>query len=414
MSDTENRLSAEVCVMGAGPVGGSLACFLAAAGVSTVVVDRAALKPMEHPAFDGRAYAISAGSRRLLEESGLWARLPEAAQPIQEIRVSDGRIGRPASRLFLHFDHRELGPDSGPFGWMVEARGLRVALNAQLPSLPALRMFAPAEATVTRAKDGATVRIAGGPTIDCRLVVAAEGRNSPLRDQAGIPVTRVPYGQTGMTFAVAHEHPHHGIAVEHFLPAGPFALLPMAPSADALAGGAPNVSAIVWTERTEAAKRMMALDDARFEREAARRLGDHLGTMKLVGMRWAYPLSAMLAHRYTDTRLALAGDAAHGVHPIAGQGLNMGILDALALGDLIVEAVQRGDDPGANALLTRYQRNRRPDNMLMLGMTDGLDRLFSSDNRLLRLARDIGIAAVHRTPPLKRLFMRQAMGVRAV
>jgi 2-octaprenyl-6-methoxyphenol hydroxylase len=411
MNDPENRLSVDVCIMGAGPVGGSLACFLAAAGVSTVVIDRAPLKPMEHPAFDGRAYAISAGSRRLLDESGLWARLPEAAQPIQEIRVSDGRVGQPASRLFLHFDHRELGTESGPFGWMVEARGLRIALNAQLPTLPALPVFAPAVATVTRKAEGATVAIEGGPLVDCRLVVAAEGRQSPLREQAGIPVTRLPYGQTGMTFAVTHELPHHGIAVEHFLPAGPFALLPMAPSADALAGGAPNVSAIVWTERTAVAERMMALDDARFTREAARRLGDHLGEIRLVGRRWHYPLSAMLAHRYVDTRLALAGDAAHGIHPIAGQGLNLGFQDAIRLGDMIVAAVSAGQDPGAAALLTRYQRARRPDNLLMLGMTDGLDRLFSSDSRVLRLARDLGIAGVHRTAPLKRLFMRRAMGV---
>ena len=412
MNAEESRLTADVCVMGAGPVGGSLACRLAAAGIGTVVIDRAPLRPMEHPAFDGRAYAISAGSRRLLHEAGLWAKLPEPAQPIQEIRVSDGRVGRPASRLFLHFDHQELGPEAGPFGWMIEARGLRIALNAHLPTLPALRVLAPAEATVERRADGATVRIAGGPRIECRLVIAAEGRNSPLREQAGIPVTRLPYDQTGMTFAITHERPHHGIAVEHFLPSGPFALLPMAPSADALTGGAPNVSAIVWTERRASAERMMALDDTRFEREAARRLGDHLGTIKLVGRRWSYPLSAMLAHRYTDTRLALAGDAAHGIHPIAGQGLNLGFRDAIVLGDLIVEAMQAGQDPGAPALLTRYQRARRPDNLLMLGMTDGLDRLFSSDNRLLRLARDVGIAAVHRTPPLKRLFMRQAMGVR--
>lgn len=411
MNDSESRLTADVCIMGAGPVGGSLACFLAAAGVSTVAIDRAPLRPMEHPAFDGRAYAISAGSRRLLDEAGLWTKLPEPAQEIREIRVSDGRVGRPASRLFLHFDHRELGAGAGPFGWMVEARGLRIALNDHLAALPALRVLAPAEASVERRADGATVHIAGGPRIECRVVVAAEGRNSPLRDQACIPVTRLPYNQTGMTFAISHEHPHHGIAVEHFLPAGPFALLPMAPSADALAGGAPNVSAIVWTERSPAAARMMALDDARFEREAARRLGDHLGRIQLVGQRWSYPLSAMLAHRYVDTRLALAGDAAHGIHPIAGQGLNLGFRDAIVLGDLLIEAVRAGKDPGSPALLARYQRARRPDNLLMLGMTDGLDRLFSSDNRLLRLARDVGIAAVHRLPPLKRVFMRQAMGV---
>jgi 2-octaprenyl-6-methoxyphenol hydroxylase len=185
----------------------------------------------------------------------------------------------------------------------------------------------------------------------------------------------------------------------------------MGPSADAETGGAANVSAIVWTERTVIAERMLRLDDAGFTREVSRRLGDHLGSIRTVGRRWHYPLSAMLVHRYVDTRLALAGDAAHGIHPIAGQGLNLGFRDAIALADLLIEAAGTGLDMGSAALLARYQRRRRPDNILMLAMTDGLDRLFSSDSRLLRLARDVGIAAVHRTPPLKRLFMRQAMGL---
>jgi 2-octaprenyl-6-methoxyphenol hydroxylase len=405
------RIEVNVCVVGAGPVGGTLACRLAAAGIATAVVDRAPLPPMEHPAFDGRAYAIAAGSRRLLEAAGLWERLAAAACPILDIRVSDGRLGRPASRLFLHFDHRDAGQDAGPFGTMVEARALRVALNGHFRNLPALSVFAPAEAEVERSASGALVRIAGGPEIRCRLVVAAEGRMSPLREAAGIAVTRLPYTQTGIVSAVAHEHPHGNAALEHFLPAGPFAQLPMAPSPDAEAGGAPNLSAIVWTERTPTAQRMLALDDAGFGREIARRLGDHLGWVRPVGRRWSYPLSAMLAHRYTDTRLALAGDAAHGIHPIAGQGLNLGFRDAIALSDLLIEAHETGADPGSAALLARYQRRRRPDNLMMLATTDALDRLFSNDSRLLRLARDIGIAAVHRTPPLKRAFMRQAMGL---
>jgi 2-octaprenyl-6-methoxyphenol hydroxylase len=404
-------IQAFVCIMGAGPVGGALACRLAGAGISTVVVDRAALPPMEHPAFDGRAYAIAAGSQALLEAAGVWSKLPEPACPILDIRVTDGRIGRPASRLFLHFDHREAGADAGPFGWMVEARGLRMALNAHMHTLPALRVLAPAEAVVERTASGALVRISGGPTIACQLVVAAEGRQSPLREAAGIPVTRLPYGQTSLVCAISHEKPHHNVALEHFLPSGPFAALPMGPSADAEADGAPNVSAIVWTERTPIADRMLKLDDSAFTREIARRLGDHLGAIRTVGRRWSYPLSAMLAHRYVDTRLALAGDAAHGIHPIAGQGLNLGFRDAIALADLLIEAAATGQDMGSAALLARYQRRRRPDNILMLAMTDGLDRLFSTDNRLVRLARDLGIAAVHRTPPLKRLFMRQAMGL---
>lgn len=403
MSD---RLSAEVCVVGAGPVGGTLACRLAAAGIATVVVDRAPLPPMEHPAFDGRAYAIAAGSRRLLEAASVWDRLPEPPCPILDIRVSDGRLGRRASPLHLHFAHQDAGDDAGPFGHMVEARGLRVALNGLLHALPALRLFAPADATVEREEHGATVRIAGGPVIDCRLVVAAEGRNSPLRRAANIPVTSLPYDQTGIVCAISHERPHHNTALEHFLPSGPFAQLPMCGSPDV----APNVSAIVWTERTPIAQRMLALDDAPFVREIARRLGNHLGPVRAVGRRWSYPLAAMHAHRYYDTRLVLVGDAAHTIHPIAGQGLNLGFRDAIALSELLIDASHRGEDLGAPELLRRYQQQRRPDNLLMLAATDALDRLFSTNNPLLRLARDVGIAAVHRAPPLKRLFMRQAMG----
>jgi len=401
----------EVCIVGAGPVGGTLACRLGRAGVRTVLVDRAALAPMEHPAFDGRAYAIAAGPRRVLDQAGLWDGLPNRPGPILDIRVTDGRVGRPAGRLFLHFDSRDIAtatdPDApgGAFGWMVEARGLRVAINARLHALADVSVFAPAAARVERRADGALVHVADGPTLACRLVVAAEGRASPLRREAGIQVTRLPYGQSGIVFAIAHERPHHGVALEHFLPGGPFALLPMAACA-----AAEHVSAIVWTERDVIAARMMALDEASFTRAAARRLGNHLGAIRLLGRRWSYPLSAMIAHRYIDTRLALVGDAAHGVHPIAGQGLNLGFRDISALGDLVIAALGRGEDPGAEGLLRRYQAERRPDNMMMLAATDALDRLFSNDFPPLRLARDIGIAAVHRIPPLKRLFMRQAMG----
>ncbi len=404
---------ADVCVIGAGPVGGTLACRLAAAGLSVVVIDQAALPPMEHPDFDGRAYAIAAGSRRQLEAAGLWERLPFAPGPIRDIRVSDGRVGRPASRLFLHFDSREAaGPGDaadeigGAFGWMVEARSLRMALNATLHETANLVVHAPAEARVERRAQGAMVHVAGGPSIACRLVVAAEGRRSRLREAAGIRVTHLPYGQTGIVCAVAHERPHHGTALEHFLPAGPFAQLPMAGTE-----GAPNLSAIVWTERTAAAARLLRLDDAVFTAELGRRLGGHLGELRLLGRRWSYPLAAMLVHRYVDTRLALVGDAAHGIHPIAGQGLNLGFRDIAALADLVIEAHAAGADVGEAALLRRYQAARRPDNMLMLAATDGLDRLFSNDNPLLRLARDVGIAAVDRTPRLKRMFMRRAMGV---
>ncbi len=401
-----SRLTAEICIVGAGPVGATLACRLASAGVSTAIIDRAPLPPMEDPAFDGRAYAVAASSRALLEQAGVWGALPLPSGPILDIRVSDGRIGRHASPLFLHFDHRAAA--AGPFGWMVEARSLRRALNAHMHTLPSLSVHAPAEARVERSTAGARVSIAGGPEIDCRLVVAAEGRNSPLRRQAGIPVTAWRYRQSGLVCAIAHERPHHGTALEHFLPAGPFAQLPMAASE-----AAENLSAIVWTDRSEAAARLIGLAEPDFTREIARRLGNHLGWVRPVGRRWIYPLGALHAHRYTDTRLVLVGDAAHGIHPIAGQGLNLGFRDVIALADLLIAAAHTGEDPGAAPLGARYQRMRRPDNLAMLAATDALDRLFSTDSPVLRAARDLGIAAVDRIPPLKRAFMRAAMGVTA-
>lgn len=412
MTGAGGRESVEVCVVGAGPVGGVLACRLAAVGIATAVVDRAPLPPMERPEFDGRAYAIAAGSRPLLQAGGLWRVLPDPPCAIRAIRVSDGSIGRGASPLHLHFDLAEAGlPDSeecSAFGWMMEARSLRRALNARLHALPDLSVHAPARATVARAADRAIVEIAGGPAIECRLVVAAEGRDSPLREQAGIPVTRLRYRQTGLVSAIAHERPHGGTAVEHFLPAGPFAQLPMSPT-----DGAANVSAIVWTEQSDIAERVSRLDDGGYGREIARRLGPHLGAIRPIGRRWSYRLGALHAHRYFDTRLALVGDAAHAIHPIAGQGLNLGFRDAAALADLVIAALERGDDPGAADLLVRYQRLRRPANLLMLAATDALDRLFSTGVPPLRALRRIGIAAVNRAPPLKRLFVRQAMGWRS-
>ncbi|MBO0712909.1 MAG: FAD-dependent monooxygenase, partial [Acetobacteraceae bacterium] len=348
-----------------------------------------------------------------------WQRLVEPVCPIHAIRVSDGRVGRPASRLFLHFDRDDRG-EEGPeaFGWMVEARSLRVAINALLPTLPGLSVFAPARAAVERSDAGAIVRIAGGPAIVCRLVIAAEGRNSPLRRAARIPLTRFAYGQTAIVTAIAHEQPHGFVALEHFLPSGPFAQLPMCgvpatPSdpSDGTRGGAPDVSAIVWTERTAIAERVLAMDDAGFAREIARRLGPHLGRVRPIGRRWHYALEALHAHRYFDTRLALVGDAAHSIHPIAGQGLNLGFRDVDALASLVIEAVASGADPGAPARLLAYQRMRRPANLLMLAITDALDRLFSTDLLAVRAARDLGIAAVHRLPALKRLFTQQAMGL---
>jgi 2-octaprenyl-6-methoxyphenol hydroxylase len=393
-----NHENVDVAIIGAGPVGGALACRLAKAGKTVALVDKAALPPMEHPDFDGRAYAIAAGSRRLLDEAGLWDALPYQPCPILDIRVTDGKVGRPASPLHLHFDHAAVGDD--PFGWIIEARALRIALNQRLHNDNHIFLLAPAEAKVTRDTDGVQIA-AGGTNIRAKLVVAADGRDSRLRAEAGIPVTRIPYRQSAVVCAIAHEKPHRGVALEHFLPGGPFAQLPMSRTEDH-----ENLSAIVFTDHADIAARLSRLDGAKFTREVAKRLGPQLGAISLIGRRWTYPLSAMHAARYTSTRLALVGDSAHGIHPIAGQGLNLGLRDALALADLIAAS----DDPGSPALLAAYQAARRPANLLMLAATDSLDRLFSTNNPAIRLARDLGLAAVNRMPHLKRRFMLAAMG----
>ncbi|NHN88804.1 UbiH/UbiF/VisC/COQ6 family ubiquinone biosynthesis hydroxylase [Acetobacter conturbans] len=392
-----------VCIIGAGPVGATLACRLARDGIAVAIVDRAALSPMENPEFDGRAYAIAAGSKNLLEAAGVWENLPQVACPIEDILVTDGRPGEPPSPLSLEFTRED---SKQPFGWMAEARALRVALNATLHASPLITLLAPTEVSIVRREDGVTVRATDGRVVNAQLLVAADGRGSRTRSQAGIPITKLPYGQSGIVCAIAHELPHDNGALEHFLPAGPFAQLPMSGTEDH-----PYLSAIVWSEKDAMAQRIAALPDAAFRRELQRRMGDRLGEVTPVGRRWVYPLSAQYAQRYTDTRLVLAGDAAHGIHPIAGQGLNLGFRDVTTLSELLIAAHQKGEDLGSPALLARYQARCRPTNMLMFMATDALDRLFSNDNPVLRLARDVGIAAVHRLPRLRKAFVKHAMGV---
>jgi 2-octaprenyl-6-methoxyphenol hydroxylase len=252
-----------------------------------------------------------------------------------------------------------------------------------------------------RGPAGATVRLADGRRLEAPLIIACDGRRSALAAAAGIRRLRWDYGQTGLVNAIAHELPHAGVAHQSFFPGGPFAVLP-------LPG---NRSSLVWSERTREAGRLMALDDAAFTAEVAARVGPRLGRIELAGARWAYPLDLSLAERYVAPRLALAGDAAHGVHPIAGQGLNIGLRDVAALAEVLVEAARIGEDIGSALVLERYQRWRRFDaTVLALGM-DALNRLFSNDNPLLRLTRDAGLAAVGRLGGLRRFFMREAAGL---
>jgi 2-octaprenyl-6-methoxyphenol hydroxylase len=397
---TDPALSCDVVVLGGGLVGLSTAAALGQGGLRVIAVDREQPATAAADPFDGRGSAIAWGSAQALRGIGLWSMLDAHAAPIEEIRVSDGD-----SRLFLHYDHEQVG--GNPLGYIIENRFIRRALYARLAALPSVTLLAPAHAVrVDRSGDGVSAALADGRTIRARLAIAADGRESPTRKAAGIGVMRWSYHQTGIVCSIAHDKPHRGMAHERFLPAGPFAVLPLP---DSESGG--HRSSIVWTERDALVPAMMALSDTQFAQEIAHRFGDSLGPMAVAGPRWAYPLSLLQADRYTDLRLALAGDAAHVMHPIAGQGFNLGLRDVAALAECVVDAHRLGLDIGGADVLERYERWRRFDTMALLAVTDGLVRLFSNDVAPVRLARDIGLGIVQQLPGLKRFFMRHAMGV---
>ena len=388
-------LRTELAIAGGGLSGLSLAIACAGAGIETVVIDRENPAAMMAAPYDGRTTAIAHGSKQVLSGIGVWGVLAAEAEPIREIRVADG-----ASPLFLHYDHRELGDQ--PLGYIVENRLLRQALFERASALDALTILAPLGVEARDDEEGgATLRLSDGRVIHAALVIGADGRNSPLREAAGIKAFRKAYGQTAIVCTVRHEIPHRGVAVEHFRSAGPFAILPMTD----------NRSSIVWTERSVDAPALLALNEAGFARELARRFGDHLGALEVEGARWSYPLALLHAERYTAPRLALIGDAAHVIHPIAGQGWNLGVRDIAALAELLVDAARLGVDLGGGALLERYERWRRVDNLTLTAVTDGLNRLFSNTFPPVRLIRDLGLAAVDRAPRTKRFFMRHAMGI---
>ena len=389
--------SVELLIAGGGLNGLLLGIACAGAGLDVAVVDRQNPAAMLAADFDGRASAIAYGSRLVFDGIGLWPDIAAEAEPILEIRVADDD-----SPLFLHYDHRELGGDEPtPLGYIAENRILRGALILRAGALPSLRLVAPcAVETVETTAAGALVHLADGSAWRARLVAAADGKGSPLRQAAGIRTVEWRYRQTGIVTTVRHGRRHAGIAVEHFLPAGPFAILPMTG----------NRSSIVWTEHEALAPRLGALSDEDFADELRARFGDFLGAVEPVGPRWAYPLSLMLAERYIAPRLALIGEAAHVIHPIAGQGLNVGIRDIAALAELVIDARRLGLDIGDDSVLEPYQRWRRADALLLAAVTDGLNRLFSNTIAPVKLARGLGLAAVNRVPPLKRLLMRHAMG----
>ena len=407
----QNVKRVDVLIGGAGLAGLALAVALrqALGGPYAVAVADPALR---RASSDVRASAIVAAARRLFETIGVWDAVAVEAQPIVDMRITDSRLGDAMRPVFLTFDG-EVEPGE-PFAHMVENAPLLAALAARAREV-GVEIFPHAivgheisrspppesEAEHARPSHHVDATLADGGMIAARLLVAADGARSGIRRRAGIPTRGWDYPQSSIVTTVEHERDHGGRAEEHFLPAGPFAILP-------LKG---RRSSIVWTEATAEAERILALPDADFHAELERRFGLHLGEIAAVGPRRAFPLGLSVARAFVAERIALVGDAAHVIHPIAGQGLNMGLKDVAALAEVIVDAARLGLDPGSEAALERYQRWRRFDTMAMGVATDGLNRLFSNRSEVLRAVRDVGMGLVDRLPALKRLFIREAAGL---
>lgn len=406
MSNGRAGFDADVLIGGGGLVGPTLALALEQIGLSVIIVD--ASRPSETLAanFDGRAFAIAFSSYRMWRALGLGEALDRVAQPIAEIMVTDGRLGAGGRRggpslLHLHFDSAELHGDGEPLGLMLEARHVRLALDDAVRARPSIRMVQPQSLTaIARDSAGVTATLADGSRLRAPLLVGADGRRSFVRDAVGIRTVGWEYPVTAIVATIQHEKPHDATAHEFFLPDGPFAILP-------LKGDRSN---IVWAEKRAVADALLKLPEADFLAELRRRFGDFLGALSLEGPRFGYPLSLKLAERMIDDRVALAGDSAHGIHPLAGQGLNLGLKDCAALAECVADAVSVGLDPGDVSALERYQRWRRFDNVTMaLGM-EFFDKVFSNDFGPLRAARTLGLAAVNAAGPARRFFMKYAGG----
>lgn len=390
----------DILIVGGGLNGPALALALAGNGHSVTIVDALPEPVRADAGFDGRGYALALASQRLLAAIGVWARVADNAQPMLEIKVTDGHAGEGPSPFFLHFDHAEI--EEGPMGYMVEDRYLRRALLEAMDATPGITQLN-GVSVVAQEVDatGVTVTLSDETTRRAALLVGCDGRKSGTAARAGIKRTGWDYGQTALVCAITHELPHHGIAHQFFMPPGPLAILP-------LPG---NRSSIVWSERTEAAARINALPEAEYLEILRPRFGDFLGEIRLEGARFTYPLNLTIANAFVAERLALVGDAAHGMHPIAGQGLNAGLRDVGALAEVLTLARRRGEDIGSILVLERYQQWRRFDTATLALATDVFNRLFSNDNPILRAGRELGMGLMGKLPGVRRGFVREAAGL---
>ena len=397
----------DVIIVGGGLVGMTAALACAQAGFSIALVD---LKEPTHQLdenFDGRSSAIAAASFKMMRALGVADALKDGdethAGAINKILVSDGEAGKAPSPLSLFFDAAQIAEDNdhGPLGYMVENRRMRLALQQTIAKRDSIKWIAPAHiANVETGPGNARISLKDGQNLTASLIVAADGRNSYIRKQAGIAVTEWPCNQSALVTTVEHELPHDGVAHELFLPSGPFAILP-------LTG---NRASIVWTETPRAAEAAMALDDEQFASELARRFGDFLGWVKPIAPRWSYPLSFVHANTYSAERTLLIGDAAHAIHPIAGQGFNMGLRDAAALAEILVQARSEGRDIGSVLTLSEFEAWRKFDNTVLTHACDIFNRLFSNNIGPIKHARRLGLGFVDKIAPARGFFMREASG----
>ena len=388
---------ADVIILGGGLVGLTLAIALDRHGLTCIVVDPGDPAKQVAPTYDGRATAVSSSSWRMLEAIGVAERLAGETRAIEAIRVSDGL--KPGGILFEPEDEH-------PLGIMVENRLLRAALRDTALAAERLALLMPAmPATMKRDGHRARVTLADGEVVTAPLAIGAEGRNSPARDSAGIAMAQWRYDHAAIVATVAHERDHESVAYEIFYPDGPFAILPMPDAAEG-----EHRSAIVWSVPARDGAAVKALPDRALAHEIEKRMGGFLGRVTLAGPRFSYPLGFHHAARITDRRLALVGDAAHGIHPIAGQGLNLGFRDAAALAQVLVEGARLGLDLGDAQLLSRYERWRSLDTLMVAMATDSLTRLYGVPGKAASAVRRFGMAAVNRIGPLKDRLMAEARG----
>jgi 2-octaprenyl-6-methoxyphenol hydroxylase len=394
------KTDADIIIVGGGLNGCAAALALAQIGQGVILIDAQPKEILADPAFDGRGYALALTSKNMLNVLGIWADVAENSCPMLDIKVSDGRAGEGAGPFFVHFDHTEI--EEGPMGYMLEDRFLRQALLQAIGKSPAIRHLD--QTTVvdqTIDAGGVSVELADGKILSAKLLIGCDGRKSQVAARAGIKRSGHDYNQTSLVCAIKHELSHNNTAHQFFMPSGPLAILPLND----------NTSSIVWTETTERAAEITAMNDTDYMACLRPCFGDFLGEISLKGGRFSYPLNLTLADRFVDHRLALVGDAAHGVHPLAGQGLNLGLRDIAALTEVLANAARRGEDIGTINVLQRFQQWRRFYTSASVVSTTAINTLFSNDNPLLRTMRDLGLGMVNATPNLRRGLMRQAAGL---